>query len=55
MIQYDPLSTVLYTVGVAIEHEDDPKVRLQLEDFEYKLTKKIREIRESKVLEILER
>lgn len=45
MKKYDPFSTTLYAIGRAIEVEDDPEVKEQLEDFEEKLTKRIRVFR----------
>lgn len=55
MDKYDPFSTIMYALGVAIEHEEDFKVRKQLEHLEEKLPTKIREIRKRNISEIFER
>jgi hypothetical protein len=36
--QYDIKSTIIYALGVAIENEDDEKVKAQLEDLEQSVT-----------------
>lgn len=55
MKKYDSFSTLMYALGVAIENEDDPEVKEQLEDLEERLPAKMRKIRELKVQEILSR
>lgn len=54
MIEYDRLSTVLYAIGRAIDTEDDPVVKEQLEDLEEKMTRSVRIVRNRKLLKVLE-
>ena len=54
MKKYHIKSTILYAIGRAIETEDDPEVREQLEHLEERLTDQIRIQRDKKLLEILE-
>lgn len=54
MKRYSATSTTLYAIGRAIEVEDDPEVKLQLEDLEERLTIQFRVQRDKKVKEILE-
>lgn len=53
--KYDPISTMMYALGRAIEEEDDPEVRAQMEDLEEKMSVKLRERSEKAVKEILSR
>lgn len=55
MKKYDRFSTLMYAIGRAIEIEDDPEVREQLEDLEEKMATSIRIVSERKVKEILSR
>lgn len=55
MKKYSATSTTLYAIGRAIEVEDDPEVKEQLEHLEERLTDQIRIQRELKVAEILSR
>jgi hypothetical protein len=53
--RYDPISTMMYALGRAIEEEDDPVVKAQMEDLEERMTVKLRERSEAIVKEILSR
>jgi len=53
--RYDPFSTMMYALGRAIESEDDPVVKAQMEDLEEKITLKLRERSTEAVKEILSR
>lgn len=54
MKKYSPTSTTLYAIGRAIEVEDDPEVKEQLEHLEERLTTQIRIQRDKKLKEIFE-
>ena len=54
MKKYHIKSTVLYAIGRAIETEDDPEVREQLEDLEEKITVAYRKVEDKKIMQILE-
>lgn len=54
MKKYSATSTTLYAIGRAIETEDDPEVKEQLEHLEERLTDQIRIQRDKKILEMLE-
>lgn len=42
MKKYDTFSTLMYALGKAIEVEDDPEVKEQLEDLEENLEEKLK-------------
>lgn len=54
MKKYHIKSTVLYAIGRAIETEDDPEVKEQLENLEEKMTIAYRKVEEKKILAMLE-
>ena len=54
MKKYSATSTTLYAIGRAIETEDDPEVKEQLEHLEERLTDQIRIQRDKKILAMLE-
>lgn len=54
MKKYHIKSTILYAIGRAIETEDDPEVREQLEDLEEKITVAYRRVEDKKIMRILE-
>ena len=54
MKKYHIKSTILYAIGRAIETEDDPEVKEQLEDLEEKITVAYRKVEEKKILAMLE-